>query len=325
MYRMRFMVLVGVVAASAGLCVRASDQSLQLTTDANSVWILAGKSPILQYRYDGVPFKPYMRELYTPSGVNFLLDAPSDHLHHHALMYAVAVDGVNFWEETPGSGYQVHDKLDNVRVYSRDGAAYAEFGEKVRWMPSRDRPCLLMENRQIQTCRVPSVNATVVTWRSGFWPPKGTEQVTLSGSHYFGLGLRFVRSMDGSEFFNADGKEGTVFRGEERLVQSNWCAYTAAVDGKPVTVAMFGHPANPRPTTWFTMAKPFAYISATLNLHAEPLVVPAGKAFGVQYAVAAWDGKVGPEQIDSVYRWFAGKYSPVSTSREGVDGYEKDE
>ena len=86
--------------------------------------------------------------------------------------------------------------------------------------------------------------------------------MTLSGSHYFGLGMRFVRSMDGGEFFNADGKEGTIFRGEERLVRSNWCAYTAAIDGKPVTVAMLGHPDNPRhPTTWFTMAKPFAYLS----------------------------------------------------------------
>ncbi len=321
MYRMRFTVLVGVVAVCAGLCVGASDQSLQLTTDANSVWILDGKAPILQYRYNDVPFKPYMRELYTPKGVNFLLDAPSDHLHHHALMYAVAVDGVNFWEETPGSGYQVHDKLDNVRVYSRGGATYAEFGEKVRWMPSRDGPSSVLENRQVRVCRIPSVNATIVTWRSALGAP---QDVTLSGSHYFGLGLRFVRSMDGSEFFNADGKEGTVFRGEERLVQSNWCAYMAAVDGKPVTVAMFGHPANPRPTTWFTMAKPFAYLSATLNLHAEPLVVHAGKTFGVQYAVAAWDGKVGPEQIDAVYRWFVGKYSPVSIVGEGVNGYEED-
>ena len=31
-------------------------------------------------------------------------DAPSDHLHHHGLMFAVQVNEVNFWEErgTPG-------------------------------------------------------------------------------------------------------------------------------------------------------------------------------------------------------------------------------
>ena len=130
--------------------------------------------------------------------------------------------------------------------------------------------------------------------------------------------------MDGGEFFNADGKEGAIFRGEERLVQSDWCAYAATVDGKPVTVAMFGHPANPRhPTTWFTMASPFAYLSATLNLHEQPLVVSAGQPLTLRYAVVAWDGRVGTEQIGSVYRWFVNDYSQPSALVEGVNGNEE--
>ena len=36
------------------------------------------------------------------TGENLLRDAPHDHLHHHALMYGIRVNGVNFWEETPG-------------------------------------------------------------------------------------------------------------------------------------------------------------------------------------------------------------------------------
>lgn len=302
------LLFVALVVVLAGLQPAQAQQSFQLTTDANSVFIRAGESLVLQYRYNSVPFKPYIKELYTPGGVNFLLDAPWDHLHHHALMFAVAVDGVNFWEETPTAGRQQHEGFDSMRVDSRNGAACAGFTERIRWIASQDRPPSLLESRSVTVCRVPQVNATVLVWQSDFEPPKGIQQVTLSGSHYFGLGLRFVRSMDGSDFFNADGKEGTIFRGEERLVSSNWCAYTAAVDGKPVTVAMFGHPANFRPTTWFTMATPFAYISATLNLHAEPLVVPADKPLSLRYAVAAWDGKVDAEQIGSVYRWFVNDF-----------------
>jgi len=302
------LLFVALVVVLAGLPPAQAQQSFQLTTDANSVFIRAGESLVLQYRYNSVPFKPYLKELYTPGGVNFLLDAPWDHLHHHALMFAVAVDGVNFWEETPTAGHQQHEGFDSTRVDSRKGAARAGFTERIRWIASQDRPPSLLESRSVTVCRVPEVNATVLVWQSDFEPPKGIQQVTLSGSHYFGLGLRFVRSMDGSDFFNADGKEGTIFRGEERLVQSNWCAYTAAVDGKPVTVAMFGHPDNFRPTTWFTMATPFAYISATLNLHAEPLVVPADKPLSLRYAVAAWDGKVDAEQIGSVYRWFVNDF-----------------
>ncbi len=102
----------------------------------------------------------------------------------------------------------------------------------------------------------------------------------LSGSHYHGLGLRFVRSMDATgEFRNPDNDPGVIFRGEERLTRSRWCAYTAQADGKTVTAAMFDHPDNPRyPATWFTMAKPFAYMSATLRLHEEPLKVSRRQA-----------------------------------------------
>jgi len=319
MSRMSVLLVVAMIVFVSFQPVQAQ-QPFQITVDVNSVRIQAGKSSVLQYRYGDVPFKPYVKELYTPAGLNILLDAPSDHLHHHALMFAVAVDGVNFWEEAPTAGHEVHDVFGNVWADAND----AGFKESVRWSASQDRPYSLLENRAITVCRVPQVNATVVAWRSRFELSKDVRQVTLSGSHYFGLGLRFVRSMDGSAFFNADGKEGTIFRGDERLVQSNWCAYTAAVNGKPVTVAMFGHPANPRPTTWFTMAKPFAYISATLNLHAEPLVVPADRPLDLQYAVVAWDGKVGEERIDAAYRWFVDEYSRVSTSGEGVDKHGKD-
>ena len=96
----------------------------------------------------------------------------------------------------------------------------------------------------------------------------------------------------------------------EQVVMSDWytagpwCAYTAMADGKPVTAVLFEGPGNPRPVLWFTMAKPFAYLSATLNLHREPLVVEAGKPLTLTYGVAVWDGKVKAEEIEKLYaRW----------------------
>jgi hypothetical protein len=102
---------------------------------------------------------------------------------------------------------------------------------------------------------------------------------------------------------NADNKPDTVFRGDERLLRSKWCAYTANADGKPVTVAIFDHPENPRhPATFFTMRKPFAYLSATLNLHKEPLKVVSDKPLVLRYALAVWDGKVENDRIDEMYK-----------------------
>ena len=76
-------------------------------------------------------------------------------------------------------------------------------------------------------------------------------------------------------------------RGTEQLTRSDWFAYTAAVNGKPVTVAMFDHSQNARhPAWWFTMTKPFAYLAATLNMHREPLQVDSGKPLVLNYGVA---------------------------------------
>jgi len=306
--------IVTILVASIGVQATQVQQPLQFIVDANNAWVRAGETPILRYSYGGVPFKPYIKELYTPGGVNILLDAPPDHLHHHGLMFAVAANGVNYWEETPTAGRQRHRDFTDIEFTAHFDGPFVRypithFGERTHWThpPGSDRGIVLFELRDIEVGqrRTPgtSAPATVLVWKSELSVPDGNHPVVLSGSHYFGLGLRFPRSMDATgQFLNADGKEGTIFRGEERLVRSNWCAYQVTADGKPVTVAMFGYPSNPRnPTTWFTMAKPFAYMSATLGLHEQPLEVRAGHPLMLRYCVAAWDRHILPAQIDAFY------------------------
>ena len=59
-----------------------------------------------------------------------------------------------------------------------------------------------------------------------------------------------------------------------------------------------------RPATWFTMTRPFAYLSATLALHEEPLKVTAAEPLMLRYGVALWDGQVVSERIEESYnRW----------------------
>jgi hypothetical protein len=116
--------------------------------------------------------------------------------------------------------------------------------------------------------------------------------------------MRFVESMDRvGKFIQADASREEVIRGTEHVVGTKWIAYTAPVDGKPVTVALFDHPGNARhPAGMFRMLDPFAYMSATLNLYKEPLEIVAGKPLDLAYGVALWDGEVPAEQVEAMYR-----------------------
>jgi hypothetical protein len=283
---------------------------MHITMEEDTVSITQGKQNLLCYRYEDVPFKPYVQQLFSPGGINVLRDAPHDHLHHHALMYAVAVDGVNFWEEQTEPGRELHKQIDDMRIDKNGNVTQAGFTEQLDWINPQSGEVLLKEQRKITVCQLDDVKATMLNWQTNLAVPPEKKSMMLSGSHYFGLGMRFLESMDkGGEFLNTEGKLGDIVRGTERISRADWCAYTAEADGKPVTIAMFGHPENMRhPTHWFTMTSPFAYLAATLNLYKEPLEVNSDKPLVLRYTVAVWDGRIDKSKIDQVYRlWINGQ------------------
>ena len=288
--------------AGSSFSALAEDPPLKLEMRQEIVTISAGDQNILQYRFAGVPYKPYVKVFRTPAGVNVLRDAPSDHLHHHSLMFAVSVDGVNFWEEHKDPGRQAHRTIQKVSDKSTPTAAFVE---QIDWVHPKTKKTLLTESRRIETYSPAEFGASLLTWQSRFSPPAGVSSATLTGSNYFGLGMRFLQSMDtGGTFQNADGGIGVEGTHQKR---SDWCAYTAKADGRLVTVAMFDHPKNERyPATWYTMEKHFAYLSNTLNLSKQPLTIKQGQPLTLRYGVALWDGSASAKKINDLYRrWIA--------------------
>jgi hypothetical protein len=295
-----------VLLAGGAVSALADREPGRRIVDRSCVTIYRGCDPVFRYRYGGVRFKPYVDALWTPGMVNLLRDSPHDHLHHHGLMYAITVDGVNFWEEAKAPGVQrVRRPLEPVEFWSDrcDGLGVSGMVEWVN--PQAENQVLLLEKRQITWMRLVEGETppTIVAWSSRFTLPAGREQAVLSGTAYHGLGARFVESVDReARLFNADGGQGVDGTNAKT---SKWCALHAEADGKPVTFAMFDPPkGNPRPAVWFTMIEPFTYMSATWGLDQKPLTLKAGETVSAYYAVAAWDGHVKPEEIDATYkRW----------------------
>jgi hypothetical protein len=291
-------IIIGSGPAVAGEPVSSTDAERGVITIAKS------DRPLLKYQYTPAPYKVYVKEWFTPGGRQVLRDSPHDHVHHHALMYAIGADGVDFWVENPNGkpGSQLPRGEPAVTVSDGDGAEGATIAQTIDWTGA-DGKRRLFEKRRITLDLDTIPGASLLQWQTCFTPAEGLDKTELWGRHYFGLGLRMVQSMDGvGTFVYSADATGDRVRGTEYVVPAAWCAYTAPVDGEPVTIAMFCHRNNVRhPTRWFTMTKSFAYLSATLNLWKEPMTLTPDKPLDLRYGVVLWDGKIEKDAIQQAY------------------------
>lgn len=260
---------------------------------------------VLEYRSQAHPMKVYVSQWTTPQGTQVLRDSPHDHVHHRALMYALGIDDCDFWSEEPADQYgkQVPADGTSLSSTSTNGRLRTVIRQAINWINTKDI-VLAVESREITAEQGVLEGASLLTWQTTLTPTEEKPEVELWGRHYFGLGMRFVESMDkGARFVTSGDDLGTVVRGSEKLTRATWCAIHAQADGEPVTIAMFDHPDNPRhPATWFTMNDPFAYITATLDLEREKMTISRDKPLRVKYGVAAWDGDTDKAVIEQAYQ-----------------------
>ena len=272
---------------------------------------------VYRHKLENNTFKPCVDVLCTPSGRNVLRDSPWDHIHHHALMYAVGVNDVDFWgefDDTRGKQTVTSSIAESKTESDGAGLSKAVFHEKINlnWVIP-DGTVVLKETRAIVVSCQKGDDVTLLTWNSHLVMPDSGATATLGGDHYHGLGMRFDESMDKIGRFIASDSvaPGEIIRGDERLTQCKWMAYTSKLHDEPVTVAVFDSPDNPRPMLAFTMGDAggaFAYISATVNSFREKLELTKDKPLDFVYGVAVWDGEQTPETIESVYQqWLSSR------------------
>lgn len=251
--------------------------------------------------------KPYVRHLRTPRGDDVLRDEPPGHEHHHGLMFALGAGGFDFWAEryTDRPGVQREVELAPRTWRDAAGGDWHGFLARIDWLDPKLGSCMLHEQRTLLAGPPTAPGPAVVTWQSRL-ANAGDAGVRLWGNPYFGLGMRLAASCDGATTFtHSDETASKVVRGDERLTPGRWCAATGPIGGAVTTVALFAHPRNPRtPTRFFTMSAPFAYLSATLDLAAQPLELGRGEALELTCAVALFEGGATPAEIETTWqRW----------------------
>ena len=261
-------------------------------------WTISYKGkPLLVYAFDPQKFKPYVKELRTIEGDNILRDAPFDHLHHHALMYAIKVNGINFWEETSGNGVQkpVHTAEPVLGFTETAGSKLpqATISQAIHWaapqdafLPNAAPVALLVEHRTLVLTVNEEHHEVALEWKSQFEVGPKTNTVMLTGANYHGLGIRFLQELDTLAMHSLVEAHPDLANYRQDLSTAPWATVSFAPPGHPATIALVGHPTNARgDTTYFSMLTPFAYLSATQALDKEPLVYHSGDKWELNYLV----------------------------------------
>jgi hypothetical protein len=191
-----FMMAAGLLGFAVSDLAAAASPVMRVGVEEKFVCVYADEHLLLRYRYDKSVSKPYVQQLFSPGGVNILRDAPADHLHHHGLMFAVKVNGVNFWEEGGPCGRQSHNRFADVKVDDDNKMGRAGFTEQVDWLSPDGQELLLKESRTIEVSRISGPRVTLLSWHSKLEAPPAKKSATITGTHYHGLGMRFLKSMD---------------------------------------------------------------------------------------------------------------------------------
>ena len=219
----------------AAIEIAEGKTTLAATADGRQMLVYRKASP--------TALKPYIQELYTPGGVQVLRDSVADHPHHHGMMFAVAANGVNFWEEQAATGRETCEGQMDVRPFdaAKSRADFlVELSGRNRTAcraqrTPRDRRLRLGRNqadpahmanppgnrRRAKQCCSPA--SGIVGWACGWW------SLWTSAAGFF---------------FNSDRTEGVFVHNSERVTPAKWCAFSSQVNGRPVTIAIFDCPKN---------------------------------------------------------------------------------
>lgn len=294
----------------------ASGQTIQVRSTDKSVEVLYDQKRVMLYVFGTDQLKPYVKELYTLDGRNILLDAPPDHLHHHGLMYAITVNGINFWEETEKSGVEYPLSSISSKSVKNDRITFAEFTHEINWVSRTNRDsgfdkrfAFLIENRTLRLIVEQNSKTVLLEWTGRFKVGDFADKVILTGTDYHGLGLRFERGFDKvTKHFNPKNLPYPT-GGKHDLIETPWAAVHCAYKDKPITVAMFTHPDVAGDSIYFSMIEPFAYLSATQGINKKPLVYSKGESFSIRYLILLNENELTARDLNQIMKdWIDGKY-----------------
>ncbi|MFH5884474.1 PmoA family protein [Halalkalibaculum sp. DA3122] len=301
-------------------------QILSWKQSANSLSLLNNGEIVWQLNYDKDKDKPYFYPLRTPSGINLALERPDDHPWHRGLWFAWKyINGVNYWEEEPGTGLsEGRSLIKNVVIEERD-----DFSAKIKididYSPNLESP-IMSENRTLLISPPDKNGNYTIDWHHRFTANDDT--VTLDRTPparyggeqwggYAGLGYRADdNELSSIRFINSEGwtnRESLIGFGK----RANWMDLTGIStesQSKKAGLTIFDHPSNPRhPSPWYiwynndgdgtSQNYNHAFFQPAL-LFNEPFQLAPAKSFELKYRVLVHSGALTMDELSKRYQMY---------------------
>ena len=244
-----------IAAATAG--AQAPRIRVTLHDVAPRVDVTIDGAPFTSYHYPRDQKKPFLFPLRAADGTIVTRGYPidprpaerADHPHHTGVWFNYGdVDGLDFWnnsEAVPADraaqmGTVVHRRV----IEASSGSDKGELNVEADWVGPAGEP-LLKENTRF-TFRGDGGSRSIdrVTRLSALG-----RRVVLGDNKEGLLGIRVARGLEhpAGVYVASDGRTGEAVWG----TRGPWMMLQGTVDGRPVTLAILDHPANPgHPTYW---------------------------------------------------------------------------
>ena len=299
-------------------------ETVAVERDGDKIAVEIGGQPFTNFYFGADAPKPYLHPLRAPDGTVVTRSYPmdevageqTDHPHHRGVWFSHGeVNGFDFWanevsqRERGRKGTIALNKIEAVESGANRGLIRASFN----WLDTSGK-ALLAESRSMTFERIGQDNVvsfditlTALVDSVHFGDTKeGTFAVRmateLEEQHLRAKGIART-----GKITNADGKSTEANTWGKR---SPWVDYAGTLQGKPMGVAIFDHPSNPKfPTYWHVRGYGLfaANIFGEHDFHADEsrdgsITLANGKTLRFRYRVVVHPGRTADANIESKYK-----------------------
>lgn len=291
-----FVLTASLLDCPAADAVKISEQGEKLTVEIH------GKL-FTEYHFKGAPHV-YFYPLLGPGGAPMTRNWPMkevageerDHPHHRSLWFSHgAVNGIDFWAESPKAGKIVHNKFLEVR----GGAESGVIRSANRWV-APDGKVVMTDELTFRVYARPDSERLFdfeVTLQAG------DQEILLGDTKEGTMAVRVNESMRLIHGKNKPGEGHIVLStgvrdGDTWGKQASWCDYSGPVDGKVVGLAIFDHPSNPKHPTWWHVRDYGLFAANPFGVHdfekkppgAGNVTIPKGQSLTFKYRFYIHEG-----------------------------------